>query len=409
MKKTCSIVLLSCLLGFNMQGQSSFIFIGGSFHPKKIPEPKPTYFYQPALEQIREVNHHPGFGIQMGFGKKFSFNDRWSLLGAGQLQYQEYISDGNLHFFEKNEPKTLISEGVFKTHLQHAFLRTLLLVEKKIPLSAHQWSIFGGAYVNFKVEDWTKSHDEGTLYFEVEVDQFFDPACQCIKEVIISKTPLDPPFFYEGKQEFDSKEIRPVNFGLTGGISFPLLASNEGVLRGQVLVSQDLKPYFDDWRPHFYQTSITAGLMFEPEKIKRPPSRNPQKRTLSSGIYTGVSLHLNFASVDGMWLSSKKLGVEAAARYGLIRGHGRLPVGELYGGGVYRLGNSRFFTKMGGTYTWIQDSEYYDESRFSFVLGGKYVLPFSNFLGMQVNAGWRMSKGQNPFPELGIGLLLMPR
>ena len=407
MKKAWLILILALSAGSKIQAQSSFIFAGGSFHPDQITETGNYLNQEPVIDYSKEVKWHPGFSFHAGFGKSINLSDRLSLKGTWQVQYQEYTSDGQYRESERNEPKDLISEGVFKTSLQHSSWQISLLLEKEFTLMKQNWRMAGGGYVGFQLEDWTKDEVAGTRYFDIMVDHVFDSICQCSKEIIISKEQFDPPYFYEGKSEYDSRGIRPLNFGLTGGISFPLLSSKEGNLRGRVSVSQDLKTYFDDGRPNFHQTSITAGLMFEPVKIRRLHLRKPEKRTLSSGIYSGVSLHVIFVSLDGMWLSSKNVGIDVAARYCPIRA-GRSPSSEVYTGAVYRFGNSRFFAKMGGAYTWIQDMEYYDETRFSFVLGGKYVLPFSNFMGMQVNAGWMMSKGEKPWPELGIGLLFLP-
>ncbi len=410
MKKLHFLLIAFSLLYGEVQSQSSSIFAGFSFIPRQSQGRQNCYSYWSPYLECNAFNWRPGYQFYGGFGKSLRLTEHWSLLGTWQVQHQVNPALENSRRFDLAESGQLLTEGKSNSKYRITSTEISLSLERALKIGNYSLDVSAGGYARLLLEDWKKTKWEGTRYFEIIEGYTFNVDCQCWQFGIISKTKLDPPEPYENeKNTYNTNDTRAFNFGILGGVTFPLAQSKDGMLKGRLAVRHDLKPFFKNDLIHdLYQTSLMAGLVYEPVNISRPNLKKPDKRTLSSGIYWGGSLHTLFLSMDGVWLSSKNLGIDLAARYGPFK-FDRYPKCQVFAGPVYRLGNSRFFARTGVAYTWIIDDEYYDETKLALVLGGKYVWPFSKNLGFQVNAGWAVAEGDKPGIDLGFGLLFMPR
>ncbi len=410
--------LLSTIILFLFQGvqaQNTFITLGVGYLPnrpntevwctscQRFPSTTGTDYWIESLTK-------PGYSLYLGIGKTLQLKENWSIQGIWQLQQENYLVDQKTQLLERSETAELFTAQASEITIQNTTWQTSLMVERAFSVSDRKWSAFGGGYISFQIEDWAIYNSTKTTYFtDIETAEVFDPACHCTQTMVVSKKALSQPQAETFDSEGDAAGVRSVRYGVQGGISFPLLSSKEGELRGQLMVTQDLTSNYDAInRSNFHQTSIKAGLMFSPKNIQPTFVRKSTKRTLSSGIYGGVASHnFTFISMDAGWLSSKHFGLDFSARYDVFLE----PDKSVFIGPIWRLGNSRFFLKAGGEFFWFINDEAPDETSFHIYTGGKYILPFSKSLGLQLNAGFYMNRHiyMMSSASFGVGFVFLPR
>ena len=309
-------------------------------------------------------------------------------------------------------PDDLLRTSKGKNREQYTCLQIALSIERTFNWKGRTFGVFGGGYLRLKIQDWFREHRNTTLYFtDIEYEQIYDSIHQTHIDVITNKTQLTTPITKKNKDQWDSGANQSLNYGLQAGIHFPLVKWGEGRLSGQLIVAQDFKDYYwHTYSPKFRQTSITGGVVFTPTIAGQPHPRKPEKRILSSGIYSGVSIHNFYVSVNGAWHSRKQIGFDFSARpIFVIKDHA-----TIYFGPNYRLWNSRFFAKSGMEYFWTPNSEGYDEAFYRVHVGGKYIAPFSKRLGLQVDFGYyfkpfiRLKESHEAHIGLGVGVVLLP-
>ena len=329
----------------------------------------------------------------------------------------EYPIRENGYLQERSAASELLLTTSGKNQEQHTGWQISLALERTITLLKRNCRVFGGGYIRVKLQDWTRTHSNNIAYYtDLEYAQVYDSVSQRYVEIISSKTKSDPPQNIEYDGDWDSDRVRPFNFGIQGGLTFPLLPTKEGQLSGQVMISQDFQYYSSPNRYYYFgpevqgfrQTSIRSGVIFRPEKVRRPKHNRPEKRTLSSGIYAGIAVENISFSMNGSWLSSKNFGLDFSARHAMIASN----QASVYFGPHYRLGNSRFFIKSGLEYLWEPNSEGYSEALFLGYAGGKYIAPFSRVMGLQVDFGYytlrQKKESHGGHIGFGIGIIFMP-
>ncbi len=422
MKNSITLLFVLLLSAQVLVAQSTYMMAGAGFLPNSTFKPNKCTSCSDnyPTEDWEETSMNPGTNFYFGLGKDLQLNEHWSLQGTWKIQHMEYPIVEKDYSLERNTSKDLISSRVDKYREQNTNLEFGFSSERAFTLMNREWGVFGGGYVRIKFNNWSRGHSTTTSYFDIVTAGVYDSITQDYHVKIVSKTKLDVPQINSTFGSWNSGENQDVIFGIQAGLSFPLLSSKEGQLKGQVLVSQDFDKYFYirrypyNTRPNFRQTAIMAGLVFTPEKVQRPKKRNPEKKPLSSGIYAGVTAQLFAISMNASWLSTQDIGLDVSVRrLKLFGGHHE----SAYVGPNYRLFNSRFFAKSGLERIWSVDHEGYDEDQLRVYVGGKYILPFSRRIGLQVDGGYYF-RGFNlkkeyllnheAYPSLGVGIVFLP-
>ena len=132
------------------------------------------------------------------------------------------------------------------------------------------------------------------------------------------------------------------------------------------------------------------------------------KKLPKQGFQFGLTQHeLVLTSANLCYLTKKHIGLEASARVSYELGDENYKFTTAYLGAVYQLRRSRYFLKGGIEIVYDINDELDELRRNSAVfLGGKYLLPLTNWIAIQLDVGVYYSWKPNlpdVFPGLGLG------
>ena len=135
------------------------------------------------------------------------------------------------------------------------------------------------------------------------------------------------------------------------------------------------------------------------------PSPKTNRRIPQRGINIGISQQeIFFTSLNVGYLSGQKIGFDASVRTIVPK---RIAA-TVFVGLVYQIDDSRFLAKFGMEYATSINDDYHGKTDFFvWYVGGKYLLPFSEIIGLQVEAGLYFGN-ELVLPAFGIGIIFCP-
>lgn len=394
--------------------QTSYITVGGGYLPYSSSQTWSKDYYKESTQAWVKSGTKSGYSLYMGFGKQLLLNEHWSIAGEWQLERFETPIYREVKGYFQNNPEELQFQAFTKTRLEYTGLRLGLYLERSLDIGQHEITLLAGGFLRPKLRGWLKGGEShGIHYFEVDYISVWDSVCQCNMPIYFISKRYDPPLETGSKEDYENEfeHFRDINYGIYGGIGFPLFTSPEGTITGKVMVSKDFEPnLLIHGQKAEKQTNISAGIVFKPTNRPQSNNRKPGKKPLPSGIYSGISFYnILYLSLDGSWQSSSMVGFDLSVRELFVIND----YSAVYIGPNYQLGNSHLFIKAGTEYLWRPNSEGSDEAFFVAHVGCKYIAPISKRIGLRFDAGYNFMRntrqGYPGTPNMAIGLTFIPK
>lgn len=396
-------LLVVCLVLFYgiLRAQSFEVRGGVGLHPAGADGGVQHYYDTSTDTYIKGIAKF-GYSFHFGIGKEIRLDEHWTINGIATMQYLENPYETTIWVYEKNATRNLSRLTNIKSKSQYTSAQAALSLGRNLK----GWQIFGGGIFRVRLREWEKEKIT-TTYSDASVHRRVD--------------------------RYGNNFYRRYHVGVLGGISFPLLSSKNGQLKGHLTVAQDLNPsYRDDnmRRVNYQLTSITTGIIYKPANFQKTSTPAPvikpkedlvvqpiqtgdslmgkaisTKKIPLSGFNIGISQHeVLFLSVNAGYLTKRRFGIDASWRSTIISD---LDITSVFLGMVYQIGYSRFFAKSGIEATYEQSEEFDDINKTTFgFVGIKYMLPFSKCIGLQVDTGIYLALENETLvlPALGIGI-----
>lgn len=386
MKKTILLVITAGLLGGCVTAQnfnttfSAFTFTNHS---------DDAYDYSTDLIKLSKDPLWLGVGTNIGPSWESQGQGSWHVSGAVKFQYMETFSNNQERTYGMPSQVDLLSQKTTKARMQYFGGMAALGAGRDFQAFHHKWQAFGSFYTRLTLRDWYKASSKFTSY-----------------ETGREKT--------THRLDWHSNNLyQNVLIGIQGGVRFPILTVEQGQLKGEVSLVQDLSPAYKNqarYSSHRF-TSLSVGAVYVPTGRHATPNlpgqeiESPQgRRVPKDGFQFGLTqLDLVLTSANMAYLSKKKIGLEASVRFSWELGDINLTT--TYIGAMYQLRNSRFFLKAGMETIYSKSAEYDDIGKYRVAyVGGKYLLPLSACIGLQLELGIYSGEHDLPvFPGLGVG------